>query len=100
MNLSIPDTPSKTEITVPVQTVTDLLFEMEESLRSNASKNIKILHLAEDICRSVQGLRLTSCKSAKDRTGMAVTLEQCRILQKEFHLPASNLQNVMDTMRR
>ncbi|XP_037028199.1 inositol polyphosphate-4-phosphatase type I A isoform X2 [Bradysia coprophila] len=99
LNLSVPDTPSKTEITVQVQTVTDLLFEMEESLRSNASKNIKILHLAEDICRAVQGLRLTSCKSAKDRTGMAVTLEQCRILQKEFHLPASNLQNVMDTMR-
>lgn len=88
------------EITVPVQIVTDLLLEMEESLRSNASKNIKILHLAEDICRSVQGLRLTSCKSAKDRTGMAVTLEQCRILQKEFHLPASSSQNVVDTMRR
>lgn len=99
LHLSVPDTPSKTELTVAAQTVSDLLFTMEESLRSNASKNVKILHLAEDITRSVQGIRLTSCKSAKDRTAMAVTLEQCRILQKEFHLPATNMQVVLDTMR-
>lgn len=31
---------------------------------------------------------------------MAITVEQCRILQKEFHLPANNVQSVLDTMRR
>lgn len=76
-----------------------MLCSLEESLRTNASKNIKILHLAEDISRAMQGIRLTSCKSAKDRTAMAVTLEQCRILQKEFHLPASSSQVVLDIMR-
>lgn len=80
--------------------VTELLNTMEESLRKNASKNTKILHLAEDICRGLHGLRLTSCKSAKDRTAMAITVEQCRILQNEFHLPANNMQSVLDTMRR
>lgn len=80
--------------------VGELLTSMEESLRRNASKNTKILHLAEDICRGLHGLRFTSCKSAKDRTAMAVTLEQCQILQKEFHLPANNVQSVLDTMRR
>lgn len=99
LNARIVDTPNKPNISTP-PAVDELLVLMEESLRTNASKNIKILHLAEDICRGVQGLRLTSCKSAKDRTAMAVTLEQCRILQKEFHLPANNLQTVMDTMRR
>lgn len=73
---------------------------MEESLRTNTSKNFKILHLAEDISRALYSIRLTSCKSAKDRTAMAVTLEQCRILQKEFHLPANHMQIVLDTMRR
>ena len=99
LSLRAADT-SKTEATTTPQAVADLLVGMEDSLRTNASKNIKILHLAEDICRGVQGIRLTSCKSAKDRTAMAVTLEQCRILQKEFHLPDTNLQVVLDTMRR
>lgn len=94
------DAINKFEIILPPQSIGDLLISMEESLRTNASKNIKILHLAEDICRGLQGIRLTSCKSAKDRTAMAVTLEQCRILQNEFHLPANNLQVVLDTMRR
>lgn len=99
LNARAADTPNKQNISTP-PAVDELLILMEDSLRTNASKNIKILHLAEDICRGVHGIRLTSCKSAKDRTAMAVTLEQCRILQKEFHLPANNLQTVMDTMRR
>lgn len=94
------DSLSKFEATKTPQAIGDLLTSMEDSLRTNASKNIKILHLAEDICRGMRGIRLTSCKSAKDRTAMAVTLEQCRILQNEFHLPANNMQLVMDTMRR
>lgn len=86
--------------TLDTPNVADLLVAMEESLRSNCSKNVRILQLAEDICRAVHGIRLTSCKSAKDRTAMSVTLEQARILQREFHLPAANVQSVLDTMRR
>lgn len=77
-----------------------VLGKMEESLRQNSMKNIRVLHFAEDIARAMHGLRFTSCKSAKDRTAMAVTLEQCRILQDEFHLPQCSAQNVMNTMRR
>lgn len=98
---NIQSTPSKGDlVTASLHNVGELLIAMEESLRKNASKNTKILHLAEDICRGLHGLRLTSCKSAKDRTAMAVTVEQCRILQKEFHLPNNNIQAVLDTMRR
>ncbi|XP_055548237.1 inositol polyphosphate-4-phosphatase type I A isoform X2 [Wyeomyia smithii] len=101
------DTPTKTglittpqkEVLVPERSVVSLLNEMEDQLRVNCSKNYRILTLAEDITRSVQGLRFTSCKSAKDRTSMAVTMEQCRVLQQEFHLSAGNVQNVLDTMR-
>lgn len=80
--------------------LSNVLAKMEESLRQNTMKNIRILHSAEDIARGMHGLRFTSCKSAKDRTSMAVTLEQCRILQDEFHLPQSCVQSVLDTMRR
>jgi hypothetical protein len=39
-----------------------------------------VLRLVEDVCRVLRGARITSCKSAKDRTGMAVTLEESRLL--------------------
>uniref|UniRef100_A0A8D8H6Q0 phosphatidylinositol-3,4-bisphosphate 4-phosphatase n=1 Tax=Culex pipiens TaxID=7175 RepID=A0A8D8H6Q0_CULPI len=101
------DTPTKTgvittqqkEVLVPEHAVVGLLHEMEDQLRANSSKNYRILTLAEDVTRSMHGLRFTSCKSAKDRTSMAVTLEQCRVLQQEFHLSANIAQSVLDTMR-
>lgn len=98
-NYFIQSQPAMKENIVSEQVVTNMLDKMEELLRINPSKNFKVLHIAEDITRALNGLRVTSCKSAKDRTGMAVTLEQARILQQEFHLPTANLQNVLDVMR-
>ncbi|XP_053948992.1 inositol polyphosphate-4-phosphatase type I A isoform X2 [Anastrepha ludens] len=100
LQLVTPDTPSKQEPHPPAtQALANILRLMEEQLRSNVSKNVKILHLAEDACRLMSGLRFTSCKSAKDRTGMSVTLEQCRVLVQEFHLPAKSVPHVLSTMR-
>nr|XP_036234397.1 inositol polyphosphate-4-phosphatase type I A isoform X1 [Bactrocera oleae]XP_036234398.1 inositol polyphosphate-4-phosphatase type I A isoform X1 [Bactrocera oleae]XP_036234399.1 inositol polyphosphate-4-phosphatase type I A isoform X1 [Bactrocera oleae]XP_036234400.1 inositol polyphosphate-4-phosphatase type I A isoform X1 [Bactrocera oleae]XP_036234401.1 inositol polyphosphate-4-phosphatase type I A isoform X1 [Bactrocera oleae]XP_036234402.1 inositol polyphosphate-4-phosphatase type I A len=100
LQLVTPDTPSKHEPHPPAtQALTNILNFMEDQLRSNVSKNVKILHLAEDACRLMSGLRFTSCKSAKDRTGMSVTLEQCRVLVQEFNLPAKSVPYVLSTMR-
>ncbi|XP_035910435.1 inositol polyphosphate-4-phosphatase type I A isoform X2 [Anopheles stephensi] len=91
-------TPQK-ELLVPDHSVVKFLDDMEAELRANLTKNYSILQLAEEVTRAVQGLRFTSCKSAKDRTSMAVTLEQCRVLQQEFHLSPGNAQTVLNTMR-
>uniref|UniRef100_A0A1A9W218 phosphatidylinositol-3,4-bisphosphate 4-phosphatase n=1 Tax=Glossina brevipalpis TaxID=37001 RepID=A0A1A9W218_9MUSC len=100
LTLTVPETPSKHEPHLPAsQTLLNALNLMEEQLKANVSKNVKILHLAEDACRLMSGLRFTLCKSAKDRTGMAVTLEQCRVLIQEFQLPAKNVPYVLATMR-
>ena len=47
-------------------------------------KNIEILSLVADFVREMNGLRCTSCKSAKDRTSMAVSWEQGRWLKRMY----------------
>ena len=52
------------------------------------------------VCIRMNGLRLTSCKSAKDRSSMAVTLEAVRILEREHGLKEDVFQQVLDSVRR
>lgn len=84
--------------------VKKLLKNLETELKSFKSKNIKILELANEIIRHLNGIKVTCCKSAKDRTGMSVTLEEVRYtfkflnLQKDMH--SHLFQTMLDTLRR
>jgi hypothetical protein len=44
------------------------------------SEQAVFLRLVEDLARVLRGGRITSCKSAKDRTGMSITYEESRLL--------------------
>ena len=46
------------------------------------------------------GIRVTNCKSGKDRTGVGVTLEECMILMRNHDLPREMMQLVLDDLRR
>lgn len=78
----------------------NLLQKMDQQFKLNTPKNYIILDYSENITRLLSnGLRFTSCKSAKDRTSMAVTLEQTRLMFREYQLPESNFQHFLATIR-
>lgn len=82
------------------QTLVELMTNLKASVQAKVNKNVEILQLSSQICRRMRGLRFTSCKSAKDRTGMSVTLEQVNILTAEYHLAEHEYIRALDCMRR
>ena len=57
------------------------LTVLRDEIYSQKKKNVEIHRLAAEISREMGAVRVVNCKSGKDRTGMAITLEQARILR-------------------
>ena len=58
-------------------------------------KNYMLLLQTENICRALKGGRITSCKSAKDRTSMGITLEQTTSLLQHHNMRPGDKERVM-----
>ncbi|KAG7313012.1 hypothetical protein JYU34_000091 [Plutella xylostella] len=79
------------------------LEEVMEALRAavtrKASRDPDVLLLAAAATRQMNGIRFTSCKSAKDRTAMSVTIEQSAILAEQYHLADTEIGKAKDILR-
>lgn len=79
-----------------------LLVDFKDAASLQSPKNIKLLQTAEDITHEVGGVRFTLCKSAKDRTSMAVTLEQMSLVRQKSNTETHNpiWITLLEEMRR
>jgi len=57
---------------------------------STTEKDVQLLYEAEEVCEILGGLNITFCKSGKDRTGMAITLQQARYVGERFGCGSSD----------
>ena len=80
----------------------ELVASLEHVVVQNVlhnDKNTDVIILSERLVRGLRGGRITSCKSGKDRTSMAVTAEQARLLHESHGVAEAEASLLMDEMR-
>ena len=89
----------QTNIPVELAKLEALMETISKHARAHIYKDIKLLCEVDELVRLMSGCRVTSCKSAKDRTGMSVTYETASVLTRDHELLTSTQTNALDALR-
>ncbi|EGT34808.1 hypothetical protein CAEBREN_21456 [Caenorhabditis brenneri] len=73
---------------------------VNEVSREPSRKNLAIFDWAMMACEQLGGEAVISCKSGKDRTGMASTLEQGRVLRETCGFNTVQISEVINSLRK
>jgi len=87
------------QITPVGKSTNELLDDIRQAINLNKNKPVEILHISAEICRRMNGVRVTSCKSAKDRTAMSVTLEQSSLMLQQYGISEKSFIALLSAMR-
>ena len=82
--------------------LTKLMHAVEATILRSVelvNKDTDVIALTERLVRELGGGRITSCKSGKDRTSMAVTAEQARLLHESHAVSEAEANELLDAMR-
>eukprot|EP00049_Salpingoeca_infusionum_P002350 m.55857 g.55857 ORF g.55857 m.55857 type:complete len:1021 (+) comp11527_c1_seq1:165-3227(+) len=85
---------------VDIQRMQQGLFALKHAIEAQKKKDMEVLHRSQWLCHAMKGGRITCCKSGKDRTSMAVSLELVLLLKENHQLPEDLVQETLDRLRR
>eukprot|EP01147_Barroeca_monosierra_P005622 gene5622-196_t len=72
---------------------------LKKAMQSRKQKNIELLFDSEKLARLMNAGRATMCKSGKDRSSMAVTLETALLLQDHHNFPRDKIPKLLENIR-
>eukprot|EP01147_Barroeca_monosierra_P006687 gene6687-7548_t len=89
----------RAEIVKREETIGLLIEALQAEISVIGEKNVALLTAVEELCSSLHGMSVILCKSAKDRTAMAVTLHQVCELCRNHNLHFSQFREMLALMR-
>ena len=90
---------TQNNIAADLQKLDSLISPICKHARAHIYKDVKLLVMVDEAVRLMSGSRVTSCKSAKDRTGMSVTYESLCVLSREHGLVPSGFNSALAALR-
>ena len=93
---------SKISVPIHMQTALEYTEELKNKLgrtliKNTVDKNVNVMIFASELAKLMGGLVTFMCKSGKDRTGQAVTLDLARELVRKHAV--TEVQHVLDSFR-
>jgi len=79
--------------------IDDLMVILKKEVSSRKIRNVDVLNISSWICHKLSGIRFTSCRDGLAKTAMSITLEQTRILARDYDLKEAEFLKTLNLIR-